>query len=172
MAQRIEITNPVAHAGVAALVNQPGYYYLYALYADYPINNAWLRRRETAAVLGERLRVIQPLLAALEPYRKSAALRLFTERAGSGRFPPERVSEAWRQLRALLEYAGPPAGWPEAPPPAPPYREALPAGLRRRPGRAAARPIPARGLEAEREPSPRRRRPHLPKSPVDYTQDV
>lgn len=170
MAQRIEITNPIAHAGVAALVTHPGYYYLYALYADYPINNAWFRRRETAALLQERLRVIQPLLGALAPYRKSAALRLFTERASAERFPAERVSEAWRQLRALLEQVGPPAGWPEAPPPPPGYREPLPPGLRRRPGRGRAGPRTAPARDAGS--APQRCRVRLPKSPVDYTQDV
>jgi len=56
MAQRIDITNPAVHGTVAALVAHPGYYYLYALYADYPINNAWFRRRECSAALQERLR--------------------------------------------------------------------------------------------------------------------
>jgi hypothetical protein len=179
MAQPIDITRPAVHGSVAALVTHPGYYYLYALYADYPINNAWFRNEETAALLAERLRVIQPLLGAVQPYRKSAALRLFTERAALERFPPERVAEAWRQLRALLERLGPPPGWPEAAPPSPRYEHAPPPSLRRRRSAAglaagaarSARPVPA-APAAPAPPRPPRRRARRRKSPVDYTQDV
>ena len=126
MAQPIDISNAAVHGHVAALVAHPGYYYLYALYADYPLNAAWLRKRETAAALRERLRLLQPLLGLVQPYRKSPALRLFTGRHATGRFPPEQVDEAWRELRAMLERIGPPAGWPDAPPPEPPYETPLP----------------------------------------------
>jgi len=174
MAQRIDITNPAVHGTVAALVAHPGYYYLYALYADYPINNAWFRRRECSAALQERLRVIQPLLGAVQPYQKSAALRLFTERQAGERFPAERVSEAWRQLRALLERIGPPRGWPDAPPPEPRYTTPLPADLARRRRRATPKPpaAPRRPAASPASPEPRKRAPRPPKSPIDYTQDV
>jgi hypothetical protein len=122
----IDITHPAVHGSLAALVAHPGYYYLYALYADYPINNAWFREREYAEVLRERLRTLQPLLALVQPYRKSPALRLFTERESLARFPPEKVDEAWRQLRRLIERVGPPAGWPDRPAPAPPPYRAHP----------------------------------------------
>lgn len=162
MARPIDISNAAVHGHVAALVTHPGYYYLYALYADYPIGNDWFKRREYAALLWERVRYIQPLLGLVQPYRKSHALRLFTERREQERFPPEKVDEAWRELRELIERIGQPAGWPHEPPPEPPYERPLPASLHRRRRRRAgpaARPAP--------KPSAK-----LPKSPVDYTQDV
>ena len=151
MAQPIDISNAAVHGPVAALAAHPGYYYLYALYADYPVSNAWFRPREHAAVLHERLRVIQPLLGLVQPYRKSLALRLFTERSSVARFPVAKVNEAYRELRALLEHVGPPPGWPHRPPPSPVYAQPLP-------------PAPERPA--------RKRRAKLPKSPVDYTQKV
>jgi hypothetical protein len=164
MAEPIDIRNAAVHGHVAALVTHPGYYYLYALYADYPIGNAWFTRREYAALLQERLGLIQHLLGMVQPYRKSEALRLFTERSTLERFPAERVAEAWRQLRELLERIGPPPGWPEQAPPEPAYAQPLPSGLRKRRRTAAKRAAagqPAR--QAGLRP---------PKSPVDYTQDV
>ncbi len=169
MAQPIDISNAAVHGHVAALVTHPGYYYLYALYADYPLNQAWFREPEYAALLRERLRLIRPLLGLVQPYRKSEALRLFTERHATGRFPPEKVDEAWRQLRAVLERIGAPAGWPDAPPPEPPYRTPLPPALRRKRRSPRARPRRARAAAPQRTP-PKPVRP--PKSPVDYTQDV
>jgi hypothetical protein len=186
VAQPSEISNTAVHGHVAALVTHPGYYYLYALYADYPINNDWFRQQETAALLQERLRVIQPLLGLVQPYRKSQALRLFTERRSTERFPPEKVDEAWRQLRELLQRLGAPPGWPDAlPPPQPRYAHALPPAPRRRRRRAlppAARealPVPpeegaqgpAGAPQAPGRPR-RKRKAAFPKSPVDYRQTV
>lgn len=163
----VDITNATVSGYYAALITHPGYYYLYALYFDYPINNAWFKRREYAALIQERLRTIQPLLALVQPYRKSPALRLFTERESRERFPPERVNEAWRQLRNLIERVGPPPGWPDGPPPPePPYRWRLPRAARKRNRHGDA------GISAEPESAAKARAAHLPKSPVDYTQDA
>ena len=163
----VDITNATVSGYYAALITHPGYYYLYAIYFDYPINNAWFKRREYAALIQERLRTIQPLLALVQPYRKSPALRLFTERASQERFPPERVNEAWRQLRNLIERVGPPPGWPDGPPPPePPYRWRLPRAARKRNRHGDA------GIPAEPESAAKVRAAHFPKSPVDYTQDA
>lgn len=163
----VDITNATVSGYYAALITHPGYYYLYALYFDYPINNAWFKRREYAALIQERLRTIQPLLALVQPYRKSPALRLFTERESRDRFPPERVNEAWRQLRNLIERVGPPPGWPDGPPPPePPYRWRLPRAARKRNRHGNA------GIPAEPESAAKARAARLPKSPVDYTQDA
>ena len=163
----VDITNATVSGYYAALITHPGYYYLYALYFDYPINNAWFKRREYAALIQERLRTIQPLLALVQPYRKSQALRLFTERESRDRFPPERVNEAWRQLRNLIERVGPPPGWPDGPPPPePPYRWRLPRAARKRNRHGDA------GIPAEPESAAKARVAHLPKSPMDYTQDA
>ena len=162
----VDITNATVSGYYAALITHPGYYYLYALYFDYPINNAWFKRREYAALIQERLRTIQPLLALVQPYRKSPALRLFTERESRDRFPPERVNEAWRQLRNLIERVGPPPGWPDGPPPPePPYRWRPPRAARKRNRHGNA------GIPAKPESAAKARAAHLPKSPVDYTQD-
>ena len=189
-----DISNPPVHAPLAHLATQPGYYYLYALYADYQVNNAWFRNREYAALLRERLRVIQPLLAMVQPYRKSPALRLFTERQGRDRFPTEKMDEAYRQLRNLIQRVGPPPGWPDGEaPPTPRYRHSLPANAPRREGGAeTTADIPAgetatetatkdiAGLaagtagenrEESTEPAPRSRKSY-PKSPVDYSKRV
>ena len=92
----------------AALINHPAYYYLYGLYADYPINNAFLHTLEAREALRIRLREVQPLLWYFRPYRKSYTLRLFTERSSLARFSPELVDEAWRQLRLVIQQIGPP----------------------------------------------------------------
>ena len=89
----------------------PGYYYLYALYYDYPINNAWSNPREYEARVREALRAIQPALAARQPVRKTTGL----EREALHRYSPEQVNEGWRQLRELVELLGPPLGWPQPP---------------------------------------------------------
>ncbi|MCH9046072.1 MAG: hypothetical protein IIA40_08190 [SAR324 cluster bacterium] len=162
----VDITNATVSGYYAALITHPGYYYLYALYFDYPINNAWFKRREYAALIQERLRTIQPLLALVQPYRKSPALRLFTERESRDRFPPERVNEAWRQLRNLIERVGPPPGWPDGPPPPEPtYRWRLPRAARKRNRHGNA------GIPVEPESAAKARAAYLPQSPVDYTQD-
>lgn len=153
-----ELPTPAIHGPYAALITHPGYYYLYAAYADFALNGEALRRREYAELIQERLRTIQPLLAMVQPYRKSPALRVFTRRRSLERFPPEKADEAWRELRGLIERVGPPAGWrPGAAAPALPTEtdgaaEAAPEG-------------PGQPGEASAE------RP-FPRSPVDYTQDV
>lgn len=167
-----DISQAPVHAPLAHLATQPGYYYLYALYADYRINNAWFTEREYAALLRERLRVIQPLLALAQPYRKSPALRLFTERNSLERFPVEKVDEAYRQLRNLIERIGPPPGWPDAePPPQPRYRQALPSGAPRREEANAEAEAEAAEGPPPAEP-PRRPKRKFTKSPVDYDQRV
>ena len=191
-----DISQAPVHAPLAHLATQPGYYYLYALYADYAVNNAWFREREYAALLRERLRVIQPLLALVQPYRKSPSLRLFTERLGRERFPPDQVNEAYRELRALIQRVGPPPGWQQTPPPpSPRYRHRIPPGAPHRdphpapagmeeqegaefqgePGEAM-RSLPGAGKslpEADKslpEAKPEKVRKRYPKSPVNYSQ--
>lgn len=80
----------------------PEYYYLYALYFDYPLNNAFHIEREEEQRMRDLLRYVQPLIGLRQPYRKSFALRLFTERQMLERFPPEQVDEALRQLKQAL----------------------------------------------------------------------
>lgn len=132
-----------------------GYYYLYALYFDYPINNAWFLDRESQARLRERLRVAQPLLALYQPYRKSWALRLFTERRSVERFPSELINEAYRQLRQVLEHIGP-------------VPERLPREQRTRPPERRIRP---RGTPRPQPAPPPRPRPQpfrKPPPPIRY----
>ncbi len=81
----------------------PEYYYLYGLFFDYPINNAFHIGREERARIRDLLRFIQPLAALRQPYRKNFALRLFTERQTLERFPPHKVDEALRQLKQEVE---------------------------------------------------------------------
>ena len=167
-----DITHPTVHGHYAALVTHPGYYYLYALYADYPINNAWFRKREYAALLSERLRTIQPLLALVQPYRKSPALRMFTERRSRDRFPPELANEAWRELRQMIERIGPPAGWPDgSAPPEPQYLTRPPQRLleKKQGPLKKKRDFPP-GEQPDPPPeSQSRKAPDFPKSPVDYS---
>lgn len=151
-----ELSTPAIHGPYAALVTHPGYYYLYAAYADFALNGEALRRKEYARLIQERLRALQPVLAMVQPYRKSPALRVFTRRRSLERFPPEKADEAWRELRGLIERVGPPAGWKTGA--APPAGGAGPGG-------AEAAP------EGERPGETSAERP-FPRSPVDYTQDV
>ena len=82
----------------------PEYYYLYALYFDYPLNNQFHLGIEDRKRMRGLLRFIAPLIGLRQSYRKSFALRLFTERQSLERFPPERVDEALRQLKqAVME---------------------------------------------------------------------
>jgi hypothetical protein len=121
----------------------PAYYYLYALYFDYIINKQFHAGLEDEARIREALRKIRGAVQLTQPYRMTWALRLFTEREALNRFPPELVSEAWRQLRELVDRIGPPRGWqgklipkpaphgrprPRSPqePPARPYRPPFP----------------------------------------------
>lgn len=78
------------------------YYYLYALFFDYPINNEFNAGLEDRARMRDLLRFIQPLIGLRQPYRKSFALRLFTERQSLERFSPEKVDEALRQLKQAV----------------------------------------------------------------------
>lgn len=137
-----------------AIATLPGYYYLYALYFDYPLNQAWWSAREYAAAMEELARAIQPLRRYIAPYRKSFALRLFTERQALARFRPELVDEALRQWRGLIERVGPPAGWPR-----PPRLR----GPRKGAGRPAAHPSP------QARPGPK---PPFRRSPIDYRREA
>ena len=148
------------------LATLPGYYYLYALYFDYPLNRDWLSPREYAAQVREALRQIQPWLAVRQPARKSMALRLFTEREALSRYSPAEVDEAWRQLKALVELLGPPPGWPHPPAHwsrhAPVWKEKREAWQAHQAARLA-REQPA--------PEPEPASP-FPKPPIDYRQQV
>ncbi len=172
-----DISQAPVHAPLAHLATQPGYYYLYALYADYRINNAWFREGEYSELLRERIRVIQPLLALVQPYRKSPALRLFTERQSRDRFPPDKVNEAYRELRALIEKIGPPPGWPDGEAPeAPEFQHAIPADAKKR-GEVTAEPeTEGAGADGEDSPQPdgagEAGEKPFPKSPVDYSKRV
>ena len=150
-----DISRAPIHGHYAHLVTHPGYYQLYALYHDYQINNARHAEMEYADLLRERVQVIQPLLALVQPYRKSWALRLFTERQSMGRFHPTMVHELWRQLAEVIAAIGPPKGWQ------------APVGR------------PAHGQDAhhmdEGGPSGLERQralPQFPRAPINYEQDV
>jgi hypothetical protein len=129
----------------------PAYYYLYALYFDYLINNRFHAGLEHEAKIRDALRRIQPLMRRTQPYRKTWALRLFTERSSLERFPPQLVDEAWRQLHELVRRVGPPADWRQGP-------------LPREHGRSAERPLPS-PQEAE---ATRPYEPPFPKPPIVY----
>jgi hypothetical protein len=133
---------------VASLAEQPAYYALYALYADYLANNARYAEREYFARLRDLVRFIQPLLGHEQPYMKSWSLRLFTERSALDRLPPEQVSAAWRLVRQMVEAIGAPAGWDGA-----------------RPHRRAFRSLP-RPARTPQDVSPARWTGR--RSPVDY----
>ena len=141
----------------ANLATQQGYYYLYALYFDYVINNRFHAELEHEARIRQALRSVAEVIRYTQPYRKTWALRLFTERESLARFRPELVSEAWRQLRELIDRIGPPRGWPPgahlrllpAPPPHP-------------------RPEPPPEFALPPAPSA----PAFPRSPINYEFDV
>ncbi len=183
------VTNPTLLGPYAALANHPAYYSLYALYHDYPISNVWFQEPEHAARLKKSLRTIAPLLELVQPYRKSYALRLFTERESLLRFPPDKANEAWRQLRHMIEVIGAPAGWEERgkEPQEDGKGEEVEEGTEAGDGppgetaQAAARPGPATPAEtaerAETEAPPADELPQqservFPKSPVDYDMEV
>lgn len=170
MAQPADLSIPAIHGTYAALATHPGYYHLYALYVDYARNAALLRRQEYAALLQQRLRAIQPLLALVQPYRKSPALRLFTERASLERFPPHRVDEAWRELRELIARIGVPPGWLEPRDPEQPADGSVAASTA-----AAAPAVPEPEAPQAHPADPTgssRSKLRPPKSPVNYSQDV
>ena len=136
---------------VINILTVQGYYQLYALFFDYPINNDYYLSREDRERIRAHLRAVQPLLALTQPYRFDWRLRLFTQRQSLDRFSPEKVHELLRQLRntvALIpekdhprrramdrrRHTGEPsmAHLPRPPPPQPNPREFLesPARLR------------------------------------------
>ncbi|MDH4246349.1 MAG: hypothetical protein OEW39_00870 [Deltaproteobacteria bacterium] len=162
--------NPSVYGYYAALINHPAYYHLYGLYADYPLNNAFFLPLEAQQELETRLREIQPLLWNFRPYRKSPALRLFTERATLARFSPELVDEAWRQLRQVIEQLGPPPHWPHASP-----RPTPEEASERRPLRTAGPSDPAEGKPGQGVPGTEVRpsaKRTWPRSPVNYDQEA
>ena len=101
--------------GAINIITLQGYYYLYALFFDYPINNAYFLKGENQARVEESMRMVQRLHALRQPYRKSWALRLFTERDAMARFSPELVNVVLFQIRELVNQIGPPPGWSRGP---------------------------------------------------------
>jgi hypothetical protein len=144
--------------GVINVITLQGYYYLYALYFDYPINNAFFTQEENAERVWEVVRVVQRMKALVQPHRKSWPVRLFTERDAVSRFSPDAVNQMLVDLRELVEQLGPPPGWSRGPLP-PPTRVAG-----RHPRRRSARMAPAAG----EEPSPRRPPIPFPPAPFPY----
>jgi hypothetical protein len=150
---------------VASLAEQPAYYALYALYADYQINTRFNLEREYFARLRDSVRFIQPLTGLVQPDMKSWALRLFTERQALARFSPEVASAAWRLVRQLVDEIGEPRGWAGA-------------GRQRR-HRAASFRRAGRSTEQHRTavhpsdtPAGQRTGAPFPRSPVDYRRVV
>ena len=137
----------------ANVVTQQGYYYLYALYFDYPINNAFFAKKEYGERIKEMLRVIRRIEELDQPFGKTWALRLFTERSSLARFSPELVSEAFRQLGEIVKLLGAPPGWP-----------------RRKHGRRGPSPGRAASLTAKRARAhpPGVGPPPFPQSPIEY----
>jgi hypothetical protein len=85
--------------GTINVLTLPEYYYLYALFFDYPLNNAFYIDREERERIREMLSTIQRWLNLRQPYEKSLRLRLFTERESLARWSPDLVDEALRQLK-------------------------------------------------------------------------
>jgi hypothetical protein len=135
------------------VVTLPGYYALYALYADYLLNNERHAALEDLERVRESVRLLGPALGLEQPFRKSWALRLFTGREALSAYPAELVDEAWRQLREAVAALGPPPGW-RGP------------GRRERLSRRVFKPRP------ESPPAPPARYPEYPQSPVDYRRAV
>ncbi|MDH4225635.1 MAG: hypothetical protein OEW12_08315, partial [Deltaproteobacteria bacterium] len=96
---------------VINLATLPEYYYLYALYFDYQLNNRTHLNEEEARRVEDILRRVHPLGRRGAPFRKSWALRLFTERDDLTRFSPHQLKEAWHQLHRLLEQWRLTRGW-------------------------------------------------------------
>lgn len=132
--------------GAINIITLQGYYYLYALYFDYPINNLYFTQEENADRMREVARVVQRLQALVQPYRKSWPVRLFTERDAIARLSPDVVNTLLAQLREVVEQLGPPPGWSRGPLPP----------LRRHGGRPARRAAQRTRPQAEEEPTPRR----------------
>jgi hypothetical protein len=81
----------------------PEYYYLYALFFDYPLNNAFAIDREERDRIRSWLRQARPAAALYKPYEKSFTLRLFTERSALARWSPELSVEILRQLKHAVD---------------------------------------------------------------------
>jgi hypothetical protein len=145
--------------GAINVITLQGYYYLYALYFDYPLNNAFFANEENHERVRESLRTVQRLRALVQPYRKSWPVRLFTERDAMARFSPDAVNTMLFQLRELVTQLGPPPGWSRGPLPA-----MRPPRQRRHSRTAAAKPAPAPSapMEARRPPCP------FPKPPLPF----
>ncbi len=143
--------------GAINIITLPGYYYLYALYFDYPINNAFFGGEEYAERVRELERVVQRLRGLEQPYRKSWQVRLFTERDAVARFSPDAVNEMLVQLRRLVERLGPPPGWSRGP---------LPSSGRFRPARPRRAAAPGSSGEV---PPERPASPHPPPFPLRVT---
>jgi hypothetical protein len=88
--------------GTLNVLTLPEYYYLYALFFDYPLNNVFHIDREERAKIREMLSTIQRWLDLRQPYRKDFRLRLFTERESLARWSPDLVDEALRQLKQTV----------------------------------------------------------------------
>ena len=89
--------------GVINVLTLQEYYYLYALFFDYPLNNEFALAREERERVRGWLRMARPFAAVYKPYEKSFALRLFTERRTLARWSPELADEALRQLKDAVE---------------------------------------------------------------------
>jgi hypothetical protein len=89
--------------GTINVLTLPEYYYLYALFFDYPLNNAYAIDREERGRIRGWLRMARPVAALYKPYEKSFALRLFTERQTLARWSPELADEALRQLKQAVD---------------------------------------------------------------------
>jgi len=140
------------------IVTLPEYYYLYALYFDYIINNHYFAGVADDRRVEQMIRVVQPLLGLRQPYRKTWALRLFTERQSLQHFRPEEVDEALRELRDMVDELGPPPRWPHGRVPKTPPARRRPTRLSRR---SEAKP-----------PPPTQPEPPFPRAPIDYDTTV
>ena len=90
--------------GTLNVLTLPEYYYLYALFVDYPLNNAFHLEHEERAKIREMLTTVRRWLDLRQPYRKSFQLRLFTERESLARWSPDLVDEALRQLKLTVDH--------------------------------------------------------------------
>lgn len=80
------------------ILTLPGWYTLYAVYFDFYLNNAQHLESEEAQRLHRLLYVTRPPYGVGPAWRKSLALRLFTERELLRRHPPHEVKAAWDEL--------------------------------------------------------------------------
>ncbi len=76
--------------GAINVITLQGYYYLYALYFDYPLNNAFFANEENQERVRESLRTVQRLRAMVQPYRKSWARSMPTRPPIWPTYPPTR----------------------------------------------------------------------------------